>query len=255
MKNTIPLRRRMLLVLCVLFSLIPVPLRAAVPSFQDVTNIVTGILAAVPPGGIPAYATNSNYATNAGYAGVATNAQAGWPTQWPVAAITNLPSYQPLNSLLTTISTDGYVPTAALATNTPAANLTGSTLAAGVTASSLTSVGTLTGLTVNGNAQITQTNFVGELVVTNGITLGGVWQTTWPSGGSGGGTPYIAIDTSGGNVIHNLATNAIILKTNILNALLLVGNGATSYVYGLAEVRIYPFISTSPPYTNYTITQ
>jgi len=45
-----------------------------------------------------------------------------------------------------------------------------------------------TGLQVNGNAKVNQTNYVDEGWFTNGVTLGGVRRTTWPTSGSGGGT-------------------------------------------------------------------
>jgi len=93
-----------------------------------------------------------------------------------------------------------------------------------------------TNLIVYGNVQVGGTNFANEIVATNGITLGGVRNTTWPSGG--GGTPAQTIDTSGANVNYTLSTNVDLVKTNILNAVLMIGNGTTNYVYGLAYVSI-----------------
>jgi len=130
-------------------------------------------------------------------------------------------------------------------------------VAAGASATydTATRVLTATGLAVlAGNQTIAGTNYfsgglnVGgtstnaELLVTAGLTLGGVRNTAWPA--SGGGFVVTNLNTASADVTFTLPAPGtsfyVMAKTNAANWLYVVYGSTTSSVAGTATVKAYP---------------
>ena len=79
------------------------------------------------------------------------------------------------------------------------------------------------------NVNIAQTNNVSELVVSNGVTLGGVRRTAWPSGGSGPGTDATQFQTNSGASQIQIKGGANVTNLNIFGGATAAagGNSAT----------------------------